>query len=304
MPQVQRQTAQAKPKNKETGSILSEAISVSELENDFVKMVLYGQNRTGKTTLACQFPKPLLLISFEPADKSGGAISVKKIPGVEFLQVGTVDRAIRLAKELQGNTDFKTHVIDSVTSCQDIVLKDILGLDDAPVQQNWGEVSRDDYRRRSEQTKEVLRLYSNLQAHTIFLAKERDHNPQEKDKPTMLRGSGFESFFAADLGGQTVGWLQDACDYICRLYLEKETIVEVKKKDVIVKGKDGKKRTEQREVTVEKETGKVVRRLRTLYHPNFSAGFRSPDPDRVPEFLQAVTPKAMYEAVWKLIKGE
>lgn len=288
MPTVHKQKpAPASNQPKQTGSILSRAISVQSLEEDYIKLVLYGQNRVGKTTLACQFPKPLLLVSFEPA-KSGGAKSVKRMEGVQYLRITSTKEAVQLAVELARTTLYKTIVIDSATSYQDIILQEILSLPEVVEQLNWGMVSRDQYRERSEKTREALRPYLSLPAHTVICAKERDHNPPDRDKPKMLRSFQAESFFAADLGGATVGWLHDACDYIARLSIEKE--VKSVTTEAVVLGK-------KKEITREVETGNLVRRLRTMYHPNYAAGFRSENPSSVPEFIEDPSFQKIYDVI-------
>lgn len=294
MPRITRQKPNDQ-KRTETGSVLDEAIEIGDIRDVPIKMVIYGQNRTGKTTLACLFPKPLLLISFEPT-KSGGAMSVKKYPGVKFLHLSSSEKAMRLVDELKGRNPFKSVVIDSATSFQDVILKEILDLPAVPEQLNWGTVSQDEYRQRSEKCRECLRPFINLECHTIITAKERDHNANKEDRQRkILRRESLESFFAADLGGATAGWLHDACDYIGRLYLDKEVkIVKTKVKF------QGKVKIKEEEV----ETGRTVRRLRTMYHPNYAAGFRSADPESVPEWIEAVTPQQMYDRVMAAIRGE
>lgn len=268
------------------GSVLSEGIPVGDLDSDFIKIVLYGQNRVGKTTLACQFPKPLLLVAMEP-NKTGGAMSVTKVKDVTYLRVSSSEKAVRLAVELKQSNPFATVVVDSVTSYQDIILREILGLTSLPEMLSWGTVSMDQYRMRSEKTREALRPFIDLDCHVVLNAKERDHNPPKDGKPEILHGIQVESFFAADLGGATVGWLNDACDYICRLYIEKEMKIVT---STAVPG-EPMERLE--------ETGRLVRRLRTMYHPNFAAGIRSATPEKVPEFIQDPT----FEKIYKVIRG-
>ncbi len=291
MPTINKQTMKKPlPVPTRNGSVLASAIPVNKLVDEYIKIVIYGQNRTGKTTLACQFPKPLLLIAFEPA-RSGGARSVKRVPGVDYIKITSTTQAKQLATELINDRKYKTHVLDTVTSYQDIVLQEILDLPEAIEQLSWGMVTRDQYRERSEKTRELLRPFLNLNAHTVLCAKEKDHNPPDREKPKILRGLADESFFATDLGGATVGWLHDACDYITRLYLEKEVKVEITK-TVINK----KVRENRREV----ETGRIVRRLRTLLHPNYAAGFRSERPETIPEFIEDPT----FDKIYDLIRGE
>ena len=277
MPQVNRQRpAVTKRAAAPAGSLLDSAVDVGDLPDSSIKMVIYGENRVGKTTLACQFPKPLLLVGLEP-NQTGGALSVRKVPGVKFLRLETVAAVLQLAGELVGNDHgYATVVIDSATSLQDIILKEILGLPAVPDMLTWGSAGRDEYRERSEKTRECLRPFLNLACHTVLTAKQRDHNPPKDDKPRIVKGLTIESFFAADLGGATVGWLHDACDYICRLYIAKETVTRT-----VQVGK-----TQQHH---EEETGRLVRRLQTMYHPNFAAGFRSQNPDGVPPYVDEPT---------------
>ncbi len=269
------------------GSVLSEAIPISQLKEDWIRLCLYGVNRTGKTTLACQFPKPLLLLALEP-NKTGGAQSVKLVKNVTYLRLDNTIKIAMLAEELRENNPFQTVVIDSATSLQDIHLKEILNLSAVPEQLSWGMVSDDQYRQRSEKTRESLRPFLNLDCNTVIIAKEKDHNPPANRKAKIVKGPGTGSFFAANLGGATVEWLHDACDCICQLYVEKE--VEEKKMD---DGSGGF-------LTIYQETGGNVRKLRTLYDPMYAAGLRSCTPDKVPQCIVDPT----FEKLLKVIKGE
>jgi hypothetical protein len=93
-----------------------------------------------------------------------------------------------------------------------------------------------------------------------------------------------ESFIAPALGGATVGWLQDRCDCICRLVVAEEEIV----KEVKI-GKSVHRMLEK--------TGKYVRYLRTGYHPNYAAGVRSANPEKIPEVIVKPTMKKLLEVI-------
>lgn len=273
---------------KSNGSILSQAIPIEELASSPIKIVIYGDNRVGKSYLACQFPKPLLLMSLEP-NATGGAKSITKFKNVTYLRVESSDKALRLASELRQNNPFKTVVIDSATSLQDIILKEILNLPEVPDMNSWGMATMDNYRARSEKTRETLRPFLNLDCHTVITAKQRDHNALADMKPRITKGAQIESFFAADLGGATVGWLHDACDYICQLVIQKEVVTRKRINPI-----------SKKEIEEEVETGKIIRRLRTMYHPNYAAGFRAPDPTKVPEYIDDPT----YDKIQAVIDGE
>lgn len=270
------------------GSILSRAIPVQQVQDEFLKLTIYGKNRTGKTTLGCCFPKPLLLISFEPSN-SGGARSVRKVEGVDMVRVRTTDDAEQLAGELVGDTRYITHVLDTATSLQEVNLEKVLGRA-APVQYTFGngQVSRDDYRDRSELTKTVLKAYLSLPVNTIVLAQEHDVN-KYKD--------GLDPFFHCDLGDSPAKWLFDMSDDFFQLYLAKEVVQEKR----TVPGRNGQK---PKESIVIRETGRMIRRLRLMPTDNFAAGTRADDPENVPEYVEARTPAEMYKRLMAIIQGD
>lgn len=281
-------------------SLLDDAIPINELTETWIKFCVYGQNRVGKTTLAAEFPKPSLLLACEP-NKTGGANSVRKVPGIIYKRIESSEVFYALARELMANDlrstkwegRLQTVIVDSVTSLQDIVLKELMGWEHLPEQNSWGLVGEDVYRQRSEKTRERLRPYLDMSCHTVFVAKERDHQPPKGDrKPKLIRGLEIESFFGADLGGATAGWLHDGCDYLGRLYMDREVII---KKSTV--GKPGT--PTYKEVKLVEETGRQVRRLLTILHPNYAAGFRSCNPKAVPQWIDNPT----YESIAEIVAG-
>lgn len=292
--------------------MLERAIAVASMPIAPISILMYGKNRTGKTTVACQAEKPLLVVSFEPAD-SAGIESVRKIPGVYVVRIAEPDaknwnrsteEAVMLASELaQGSAhNYKSVVVDSTSSMQDRILQELMQLPAVPDQQSWGTVQGDLYIRRSEKLRELIRPFLNLKIPTkIFLSKEKDHNPPVKEeytksgklmpdmRPKFLRGLQTESFIGPDIGGATVGWLQDACDCVTRLFIEEE---QVKKKYIL----NGKAREEWR------TTGKYAHYLRLKYHPNFAAGIRSCNPENVPEVMTMPTAELLFKELMRIIK--
>lgn len=297
MPKVERQvmpTVNDKPRGK-PGSILAKARPAASMPEAVHKLLIYGANRVGKTTLACKFPKPLLLIDVEPGS-SGGAESIRNEKGVTVLRLGLdfkdTTELMQLADELRAEAAYyKWFAFDGATSLQDQVLCEILGVEQLPDQLGYGTVSSDQYRARSERTREVLRPFLNLPINGIILAKEKDHNPPKEERvsertgkvqpdmrPKFLRGTSDSSYVAAEVGGATVSWLQDCCSAIMRMY-----VTEAKKIDTV----DG--------VEFEVPTGKFTRFLRTGYHPNIAAGIRSANPKNVKDLIENPTPEKILE---------
>lgn len=291
-------TSAAKP-----GNFLSRLKPVSQLVDTNMSVLLYGRNRIGKTTFAAEFPKPMVFLSLEPT-KTGGAKSISKVPGVDAEVIRDtatlMGYAIDLTNEKHG---YKTVVLDSVSSLEKIVLMEIMGLDKPIEQLRVGKssaVQKDEYIDRSEQMKNLIRPFLNLNMNVIVLANEKDHNPPKSEtgerKNSFNRGMQDSSFFSADTGAGLARWLMDSSDYILQLWMDSE-----KKIDMIemVAG--------QPAVEVETDTGKLIRRLRLGYHPNYAAGGRAEK--ALPDFIDgAVDPKtgtnsrSLYENFRKAIQ--
>lgn len=297
MPPVIKQTSTGTANGRaRPGSVLSRAVPVSAAQDSAIHMLLYGRNRVGKTTLACQFPKPLLLVAVEPT-KTGGARSVSKVAGVKLLRLKASVDLLMLADELALDDQYKTVVIDSATSLEEMILAEIMGWDRPSDLLAVGytkpgdKVSTDQYTERAEKTRKVLRKFLDLPCHLVITANEKDHNPPEGRKSALAKGHHAESFVSAAMGGGNARWLADGCDYCCQLFTAKET------REVRTKVQVGKTETEEVELV---ETGRVIRRLRTQYDTNYAGGFRSCTPDKVPEFVDNPT----FDKIFKIIRGE
>lgn len=308
------------------GSLLAASVPVTALGRRYIKTCFYGRNRSGKTTLAAHFPKPLLLISSEP-DANGGADSVAGMPGVfinrvaphtlgqdkEGRWVNADDltcvrrdkvkgsaKVVALANELLANNPFATVVFDTVTSLQDLILVELMGLPKVPDTMSWGMVPDGMYQQRAEKLRETLRTLLDLQnCNVVMLAQEKDHNPSKSDEErggrSKLMGTLQQgSFMAPALGSTNAGWLQDACGYVIQIYEDEVT------QEIVIPqiGGDGK----PAEPIVQRVgTGKRQRHLRLLYHPNFAAGGRWQYDKDIPEFVTAPTPAELYTALAQYI---
>lgn len=304
MPAINRQTPPRAQATFPAGSVLASAVPVTTLREERVKACIYGRNRSGKTTLACQFKKPLLLISAEP-DANGGATSVSNVEGVSLIRITPPNKRIpgdkvhgsakvvAIANELAQSNPFATVVLDTVTSLQDVILVELMGLPKVPEMLSWGFVPEGVYQQRAEKLRETIRPLLDLQnCNVIILAQEKDHNaPEERGgKSKILHTMQQGSFMAPALGATNAQWLQDACGYVVQIY-EDEVTQEVV---IPMNTPDGKPAPP---VTQRVGTGKRARHLRLLYHPNFAAGGRWQYNRDMPEFVTAPTPAELYAAM-------
>lgn len=310
MPAINRQTP---PKQTVTqpqftpGSMLATATPVTSLREERVKICIYGRNRAGKTTLAAQFPKPLLFVSCEPAH-CGGVQSVSDMEGVTVIHVEPVlfkgavsgrDKVEMIGKELASSNHYQSVVIKTATSMQDLIMEEMkVEFPGIPMS---GRGSKDTYQMRASRLHEGMRPYLDLKhMHVVILAQEKDHNPPVGEggfpdlKAKLLQTMQQGSFMAPALGAANAQWLQDACGYIVQIYED-----EVMQEMVIPMNNPDGSRAEP--VVQRVGTGKRARHLRLQYHPNFAAGGKWRYNAAMPEFVTAPTPAGLYKALAQYI---
>lgn len=310
-PSINRQAPPRAQAQFPADSVLASAVPVSSLREQHTKLCIYGRNRSGKTTLACKFRKPLLLISAEP-DTNGGATSVTDVPDVHLIRIAPPNKPahpflddrpkeivhgsaklVAIASELAAKNPFATVVLDTVTSLQDVILVELMKLPKVPEMMSWGFVPDGMYQQRAEKLRETIRPLIDLNnCDVVVLAQEKDHNAQEDrgGKAKILHTMQQGSFMAPALGATNAQWLQDACGYVIQLY-EDEVMENI---TVPMCNPDG---SAAPPVIQSVGTGKRARHLRLLYHPNFAAGGRWKYNKDMPEFVTGSTPDELYAAM-------
>lgn len=285
------------------GNFLSRLKPVSQIVDETMSVLIYGRNRIGKSRLASEFPKPMVYLSLEPS-KTGGAKSLPKVPGLEVEVVQNSVDLMGFANDLTNEKHgFKTVVLDSASSMEKFILQEVMGWDEPAEQLRVGKsspVQTEHYTDRSERMKKLVRPFLNLNMNCVILANEKDHNPPSNEggvrKSSFSRGMQQESYFAADTGAGMARWLMDSCDYILQMLMDAEVKTEMVE---MIAG--------QPKRAVETPTGKLIRRLRLGYHPNYAAGGRS---DRaLPDFIDGevdpktgMNSKSLYENFIKAIR--
>lgn len=147
-----------------------------------LKILVYGNNGKGKTRFGASGPRPVLLIDCN----ENGSLSVRNYEDVQVFQLETwtdIDLAFWLLK--QGNHEYQTVVIDTVTSLAQLCMKFVLGDEqsrdptrdpDMPDRRAWGKVG--------ELMRTTILNFRNLPMNVVFLAQERRGFNEDEDDST------------------------------------------------------------------------------------------------------------------------
>lgn len=284
-------------------NVLDRIIPVTLAEG--LKFCVYGRGKTGKTRLACTFPKPALIIGTEDGTKS-----VIGRPGIDFVQIRQSGELTELVKALRNDLKsvwipngtgwaklptrtghpYKTVCQDTAGGLQDLILKEVLNLEEIPVQKTWGLTDRQTWGtigiQFKERMRELLDLSDLKKMSVVVIAHERNFDDESKD------GELLNPVVGAALTKSAATWLNGAVDYICQTFIRDKEI----SKTSTVRGPDGK----QKPVIITQKTGKPEFCLRTGPHAMYITGFRLPEANILPDLI--VDPS--YEKILKIIKGE
>ena len=266
-----------------------------------VKLCAYGRGKTGKTRLLASFPKPLLIIGTEDGTKSictGKKLKTKlstgnwvysleergKPNGIDFVRL-TASSEIEECAEMLASEGYASGGLDTAGGLQDLILKEILGLAETPVQKSWGMAQQQQWQICGAQLKERLRTLLDLAdkrgINVVCIAHERNFN-DESNSDVILPTVG------AALTPSAAGWLNAACDYVCQTFLRAQVTL----KESTIGGKTIKTPT---------KTGKIEYCLRVGPHEIYMTGFRLPSgAGELPEAIVDPT----YEKIAKIIRGE
>lgn len=279
MPKVRKQATAPKSRPK-SRSVVDRIGPIRFNADDGIKINIYGKSGTGKTTTWATFPKPILAIVCSGGSQSGELRSIdtpEYRKTIRQVMLETSSEIQDLANHQRNGAKFATVVLDHVTGLQEMILKEVLGLDEIPSQLSWGVATQQQYGQVSLQTKERLRSLLDLSCNVVIVAQEREFNIESESDIVL-------PYVGSALTPSSAGWLHTAADYICQTFKRSRTETKLTKVGT-------------KTVHTKKAIGGVDYCLRTAPDPTFTTKFRLPKGTELPDVIVDPT----YNKLSKLI---
>lgn len=305
MPRIEKQAgagkavgARAAVVASKTGNAVSRIKPMNFDPNEGIKIMLYGESGTGKTTCWGSFPGKLLALICSGGKRPGELRSLNTPENkkrIDTVTIQTPGEILELAEYAESSGKYQGVIMDHCTGVADMVLAKILGLDpkDLPEQKSWGLATRQQYGQQTAQCKELFKALLGLSCNVVMIAQERIfNNKSDSDESVDELPESFGSELmikpkvGAAMGPALTGWLNTAVDYICQTHLRQRVETVTTK----LGGKD---------VATTKKVQGVEYCLRVAPDVLFTTKFRQPKGYKLPEVIVDPT----YEKIIKHIQG-
>jgi len=287
MPPVpQKQTMRPVPQTSNGKVSIIDRIKPVKSRVESIMMSLYGRPKTGKTRLACTFPKPLLIIGSED-----GTASVVGVKGVKFVQLDRTDEIHELAEGPLATSEYATVVLDNGTKLRDMRIAELWESRGGAIparkpfiyaDKAWKEV----WTQCSNDMKSLMRPILNLGrrrvVNVVVIAHEQNFSDDSGQSSDLIIPS-----VGPALGKAVCDWLNAECDYIGQTLLRPKMV----EKEQVIAGKVKK---------IMEASDKNEYCLRVAPHEIYQAGFRVPIGRELKEDF-VVDPT--YDKIIKLING-
>jgi len=179
-----------------------------------IRLLLYGESATGKTSFWSTFPGPILALICSGGRKPGELISVepenrKKIKPV----IITSTEALKEQLEVEGKR-YATVVLDHISGIQDLDLKEVLGIEEIPAVKTWGMAVQEQYGACVRHCTEYCRAALNLPGNVVIVGQERVFDAKTDTGSELMRPKASASVMPSFRT-----WLEPACDYILQTFI-------------------------------------------------------------------------------------
>lgn len=286
MPSIKKQVNVPKKASVVVPTTISSRIKPLGSGDVFLKVLLYGESRTGKTTIWGTFPAKILVLICSGGNKTGETRSLDTPENRTRIDVLTIDKSTDIKEAVdyaKSSGLYSTVVLDHVSGLQDLVLKEILGLEELPPQLSWGLASREQYGQCSLKCKTFLREILNLECNVVIVGQERTF----KGKEDGISSDMIQPTIGVSVSPSLAGWLNPACDFILQTFIRPKMVTNTIK----IGGKN---------MTTTVRGSGVDYCVRTEPHDIYYTKFRVPKGHRIPEVI--VDPD--YDKIVSVIKGE
>ena len=281
MPQIDKQTSVGGPVKGKPGGVLSRIKPIKQTVGA-LRMSLYGRPKSGKTRLACTFPKPLLVIGSED-----GTASVVGVKGADFVHLVRTDEIYEIAEGPLAAGKYVTVVMDNGTKLRDMRVQELWDSRGGVIPERkpflfadkqWKEV----WTQCSNDIRNLLRPLLDLArkgVNVVLIAQEQDYSGDGQTVSDLITPT-----IGPALGKAVCDWVNAECDYVGQTLIREQTR--------ITEPIPGQK--------ISVGTGKKEYCLRVAPHEVYQAGFRVPlGRTLLQEFI--VDPD--YAKIMKVIQG-
>ena len=190
--------------------------------NSGIKLLLYGQSGSGKTTFWATFPGPTLALICSGGNKPGELRSIDTPENRKKITAKVITSIEQLRGEIAGAGSYATVVLDHVTGFADLIIKELLGLEEVPVGksriagkgESWSLVSQQQYGQMTIIAKEVLVKLLTLPGNVVVIGQERVFGGKEDAVQSDL----IKPTVGVAVTPSLAGWLNPACDYVMQIF--------------------------------------------------------------------------------------
>ncbi len=213
-----------------------------------------------------------------------GTASVSNVEGLDFVKIRSTEELEDLIAHLKGG-HYKSVSLDQGGGLWGICTKEVLGLDEIPINRKWGQADGRTWGVVVGQVKEhlsrIVSLAETHQINVVIIAHERNFKDEDTPSDIMLPPIG------PDISPKVTNWLNGECDYICQTFVRKK--VEMRSSKSVKGTKEIPVRTDETEYC-----------LRIGQHDVYMTGFRMPVGVPIPADV-IVNPN--YEKVRSITQG-
>lgn len=238
-----------------------DSIRPMNLDDEGIKICLYGLPGSGKTTTWATFPDPILCLTCSGSkdDTRSGELRSIDTPGnrdrIDVVDIKKSEDILDICGDSRVEK-YETLVLDNVSGLQELILAEILGVDKVGEQRSWGEVTQQQYGSRTAKLKDTVNPLLNFTGNSVIVAHQKEFR-RDGDSELLV------PYIGPALSPSEVGWLCRKIDFIIHLYTREEMT------DTITKVGD-------KEIKTRAPTGGVEYCIRTGVDPTFMVKTRIP----------------------------